>query len=74
MAGCEAQMGWEPLEETKALFVEQNRVFLRFQKVSCVVAITVFVLSFGAQKYIGCSSDGLEWIYTQVYGSVFVML
>ncbi len=75
--GREEELGWEPIEKLKPMFLMQMKVFLVFQALTFGIILAIHFLIriyIDKQSFLGCSANGLEWIYLRVEGSMFLLL
>lgn len=75
--GREEELGWEPIDKLKPMFLMQMKVFLVFQALTFGVILAIHFLIriyIDKQTFLGCSANGLEWIYLRVEGSMFLLL
>jgi hypothetical protein len=75
--GKEEDLGWEPIDKLKPMFLLQMKWYLVFQGLVFLVQCTIhfFIrIYINGHDFLGCTSDGLEWIYLTVEGSMFLLL
>jgi hypothetical protein len=75
--GREKELGWEPIDKLKPMFLMQMKVFLVFQALTFGVILAIHFLIrvyIDKKSFLGCSANGLEWIYLRVEGSMFLLL
>lgn len=79
MIGHEEERGWEPIMECKAIFLKQMDVFVMFQGLICSILLAIHLMVIWyidplQNNYLGCTADGMQWIYETIQGSMFVLM
>lgn len=75
--GREEELGWEKPSKLKPMFMKQMKLYLFFQALVFLIQCTIqflILIYINGHDFLGCTKDGLEWIYLRIEGSMFLLL